>query len=110
MGKPKNARNVKVGDSVILKKYNLKNLNDNSSSELDFTTIFKNRAMNHIDDKPIVLSAFHISEDASKILKVIEVDTKRGIPVARVKVKSKNNNPWSENFSQIVALEDLLKV
>lgn len=44
MGKPKNARNVKVGDKVILKKYNLKKLNDDSSSELDFTTIFKNRA------------------------------------------------------------------
>ena len=108
MGKPKNARNVKVGDKVILKKYNLKNLigDDTSSGEVDFTTFL----MNHIGEKPVVLSAFHISEDASKILKVIEVDTKRGIPVARVKVKSKNNNPWSENFSQIVAIEDLLKV
>lgn len=84
MGKPKNARNVKVGDSVILKKRKGKD--------------------------PIVLNVFHDSEDSNRILKVIDVDHSCSYPIARVKVKSKKNNNWSENFWQILALEDLLKV
>lgn len=86
MGKPKNAKNVKAGDSVILKRRKGKD--------------------------PIVLNAFHDSEDPSKILKVVDVDRSfsRSYPTARVKVKSKNNNHWNENFWQILALEDLLKV
>lgn len=85
MGKPKNARNVKAGDSVILKQRKGKD--------------------------PIVLNAFHNSNDSNKILKVIDVDRTyaRSYSTARVKIKSKNSN-WTEDFYQILALEDLLKV
>lgn len=114
MVKPKSARNIKVGDSVILKRRKLKNLTgyDISSNKVDPDIIFKNRMLNHIEEKnPLILNAFHTSDDPSKILKVIDINyNKCGFPVARVKVKSKNNNPWSEDFWQFVALEDLLKV
>lgn len=109
MGKPKNARNVKAGDSVILKRRKGKNLIDSNISlhGEDPDIIFLNRRR---EKSPIILNAFHESEDPSKILKVIDVDYRGKIPTARVKVKSKNNNPWNEGFWQILALEDLLKV
>lgn len=83
MGKPKNARNVKAGDSVILKQRKGKD--------------------------PIVLNAFHNSKESNKIFKVIDVDSRNSYPSARIRIKSKNNN-WSEDFYQHIALEDLLKV
>lgn len=83
MGKPKNARNVKAGDSVILKQRKCKD--------------------------PIVLNAFHNSKESNKIFKVIDVDSSCSYPSARVKIKSKNTN-WTNNFYQHIALEDLLKV
>lgn len=85
MGKPKNARNVKTGDKVILKSRKGKD--------------------------PIILNNFHNSNDSNKIFEIIEVDRTyaRSFPTAKVKIKSKNSN-WSENFYQTLALEDLLKV
>lgn len=85
MGKPKSAKNVKVGDSVILKQRKGKD--------------------------PLILNAFHNSDDSNKIFKVIDIDRSysRSHPTAHVKIKSKNSL-WSENFYQIIALEDLLKV
>lgn len=113
MVKPKSERNVKVGDRVILKRRKLKNLvgADYLSLKVDEDTILKNIMMNHFEEKnPLILSAFHRSEDPSKILEVIDVDYEYEFPVARVKVKSKNNNPWRDDFWQFVALDDLLKV
>ena len=85
MGKPKSAKNAKAGDSVILKQRKGKD--------------------------PIILNAFHNSDDSNKIFKIIEIDRSYSIPypIARVKIKSKNSF-WSESFNQCVALEDLLKV
>lgn len=83
MGKPKNARNVKAGDSVILKQRKGKD--------------------------PIIINAFHNSKDSNKILKVVDVDSSSSLPSARVKIKSKNTD-WTNNFYQCIALEDLLKV
>lgn len=85
MGKPKNARNVKIGDKVILKSRKGKD--------------------------PIIINAFHDSKDSNKIFEVLEVDRtySRSFPTAKVKIKSKNSS-WSEDFYQTLALEDLLKV
>lgn len=113
MGRPKNARNVKVGDRVILKRRKLKNLigADNLSLKVDKDIIFKNRMMNHIEENnPLILNVFHTSEDYNRILEVIDVDYKYEIPVAKVRLKSKNNNPYTDDFWQFVALDDLLKV
>lgn len=113
MGKPKSARNVKAGDRVILKRRKLKNLvgSDDLSLKVDKDIIFKNRMMNHIEENnPLILNVFHTSEDYNRILEVIDVDYKYEIQVAKVRLKSKNNNPYTDDFWQFVALDDLLKV